>query len=147
MMRRIYKFLHLRADVKILLIKSFLLLSAIRLGLWILPFKKLRYFLTNRGRGSTLPEASDKIQITDVIRAVTIASRYVPSASCLTQALAVIVLLNGFGHRAQLRIGVAKDLDGKLEAHAWVEMGGEIILGEQGDLSRFNVLSPQTEIL
>ena len=147
MRRRIYRFLQLATEVKILLIKSLFLLSAIRLGLWLLPFQKLRHLLIKKGQGATFSGGSDQIQIANVVRAVTIASRYVPSASCLTQALAVIVLLNGFGHRAQLRIGVAKDLDGKLEAHAWVEMGGEIILGEQGDLSRFNVLSPQTEIL
>jgi hypothetical protein len=147
MRRRIYKFLHLQTDVKILLFKSFLLLSTIRLGLWILPFQKLRHVLAKRHKISIYPEGNDRKQIKNVVWAVTLASRYVPSASCLTQALAVIVLLNGVGHRAQLRIGVAKGTDGKLEAHAWVEMSGEIILGEQGDLSRFSVLSPQTEIL
>jgi|ERR1044072_1022889 hypothetical protein len=147
MMRRINRFLLLHADVKILLIKSWFLLAAIRLGLWILPFQKVRTLLVKNGRDSRFTKPPDQKPILSVVWAITRASRYVPSATCLTQALALIVLLNGFGHQAHLRIGVTKGMDGRLEAHAWVEMGGKILLGDQGDLSRFRVLSPQTEIL
>jgi hypothetical protein len=41
------------------------------------------------------------------------------------------------GHPAALRIGVAKDGDGTLEAHAWVETGGSVIVGHLRDLARF----------
>jgi hypothetical protein len=146
-MRRINKFFHLMSDEKSLFIKSMFLLYLIRLGLWILPFQKLRILLTKEGKVTIPTENSHQRQVKNVARAVTAASRYVPSATCLTQAMAVIVLLNRRGHRAQLRIGVAKGLNGQLEAHAWVEMRGQIIIGYQGDLSRFSVLSPQTEIL
>lgn len=53
-----------------------------------------------------------------------------------------MALLSEFGQSANLKIGVAKSLVGKLEAHAWVESGGEIVIGDLPDLSRYRVLSP-----
>lgn len=67
-------------------------------------------------------------------------SRYVPAASCLTQALAMLVLLNRFGHSSELRIGVVKNDADRLKAHAWVECEGKIVIGSRMDLSRYTVL-------
>ena len=67
-------------------------------------------------------------------------SRYVPAATCLTQALATRVLLSRLGQPAHLRIGVAKSKKGQLQAHAWVESQGKIIIGDQPDLSRFAIM-------
>jgi len=64
----------------------------------------------------------------------------VPAASCLTQALAMLVLLDWFGHSSELRIGVAKNGADRLKAHAWVECEGKIVIGRRMDLSRFTVL-------
>jgi hypothetical protein len=65
----------------------------------------------------------------DVGLAVTRASRLVPGATCLPQALTVVWLLRARGHRASMRIGVKRGETGKLIAHAWVECGGRIIIG------------------
>lgn len=62
--------------------------------------------------------------------AISAAARRVPRASCLTQALAGTLLLAVHGHAATLRVGVAKDPDGRLQAHAWVESEGRTILGD-----------------
>jgi hypothetical protein len=61
--------------------------------------------------------------------AVVVVSSYVPAASCLTQALAAQALLARRGCPAQLQIGVARGAHGQLEAHAWVEVAGQAILG------------------
>jgi len=53
----------------------------------------------------------------------------VPRASCLTQALAAAILLARHGYPATLRLGVAKNPDGSLRAHAWIESGGQTMLG------------------
>jgi hypothetical protein len=71
---------------------------------------------------------------------VTLASRCVPSATCLTQALAGQVLLSRHGHPASLRIGVARSAAGEFQAHAWVECHGRIVIGGAQTLSRFTPL-------
>jgi hypothetical protein len=77
---------------------------------------------------------------------VRVASSYVPAATCLTQALTTVKLLTKFRQPANFRIGVAKNEEGKLEAHAWVESCGLIVTGDLPDLSRYTVLSPLSEV-
>lgn len=60
--------------------------------------------------------------------AVQAASRYVPDAACLVQALAAQVLLARNGYQSDLRIGVALE-QGVLQAHAWVESQGKVLIG------------------
>ena len=122
-MQHVRNFLHLPSADRRLLIQSVFLLGAIRVGLWLLPFKTLRQFVA-RAAQVTAQVPADR-----VTWAVTVASRYVPGASCLTQALATQVLLGRFGHPTSLRIGVARGAGGELQAHAWVESRGRIVLG------------------
>jgi hypothetical protein len=46
-------------------------------------------------------------------------------------------LLNWYGYASELRIGVAKGEQGELEAHAWVEYQGKVIIGGLSTLSRY----------
>jgi hypothetical protein len=77
-----------------------------------------------------------------VARAMRLTSRLVPGATCLTQALAAQILLGQRGYHLQLRIGVAKDGGGRLEAHAWLESQGMVVIGQSADPSRFTPLPP-----
>jgi hypothetical protein len=68
------------------------------------------------------------------------AARFVPGATCLPQALAAEAILRRQGHPADLRLGVKRGDDG-VEAHAWVESYGRVIVGEgDGALDRFEPL-------
>jgi Transglutaminase-like superfamily len=67
--------------------------------------------------------------------AVRLASRYVPGATCLPQALATHILLSRCGHQSCLHVGVASMQ--KFEAHAWVECDGNVVVGEREKLDRF----------
>ncbi|HEX8917868.1 MAG TPA: lasso peptide biosynthesis B2 protein, partial [Chloroflexota bacterium] len=62
-------------------------------------------------------------------RAVVGASRSIPRASCLTQAIAGRWLLASYGHPSQVHIGAARDNDGRLELHAWLDCNGTIVIG------------------
>jgi hypothetical protein len=85
------------------------------------------------------------ISIERVVWAVNVVSRYMPGGvKCLARALATQRLLAQQGYFTQLRIGV-KNLKGKLEAHAWVENNGEVVIGEVPNLSEFTAL-PALEI-
>lgn len=67
-----------------------------------------------------------------IIWAVEGASRCVPMATCLTQAIAAMLLVRLFGERAQFCLGVAPTEAGALRAHAWLECEGYPILGGGG---------------
>ena len=73
--------------------------------------------------------------------AVKAASRRMPfTATCLVQALALRMLLSRQGYDPHLRLGVAKDGDDRLEAHAWLEMDGQVLIGGEAG-GRFVPLS------
>jgi hypothetical protein len=120
-----------------LLIQATSLLAAIRLGLRVLPFATLRTLLARLARtrhgtdGQRDGTARDR-----TIWAVETASRHFPAIStCLTQALAIHVLLARQGCKSILRIGVKRDTDGKFIAHAWLEKDGIILIGGAGHRS------------
>ena len=90
------------------------------------------------------PSATEGIPSIDrICWAVRIASRYLPRASCLTQPLAASFLLQRRGQPTTLRVGVAKNVRGHFEAHAWLENDGQIIIGgSDTELKRFTSLAP-----
>ena len=73
--------------------------------------------------------------------AVTVTSRCVPGATCLTQALAAELLLRWTGYRGRLHIGVSKLANGRLLAHAWLMHEDNIIIGG-GEHGNFSPLPP-----
>src|SRR5262245_954482 len=104
-------------------------LWAIRLGLWLLPFQTLRRLLD---RASLMSPVSELRSPGRIAWAVAAAARYVPRATCLTQAMAVEVLLRRNGHHARIHLGVARSRAKAFQAHAWVESRGKIVIGGAG---------------
>jgi hypothetical protein len=141
-MKRLHKFCRLPSQYRHLLVKSVLLLGVVRFGLWLLPFQTLRRLLAHTTRTHTALHGGEHAAVQQVVWAVTVASQYVPAATCLTQALATQVLLNRRGHPASLRIGVARGEVGEFQAHAWVECQGQVVIGAVQALSRFTPLPP-----
>ncbi len=135
---RLIKFLSLKRSEKILLLRAFLLLGIVQLALWFLLLKTIQKLLL--GTSSTIADIKFKKFAPDRIAwAVTIASSYVPRATCLTQALATQLLLANHGYHSNLQIGVAKgDID-QLEAHAWLECDGRVVMGGS-DIDRYTIL-------
>lgn len=137
-MKRLFRLLLLRPNSLWLLFKTFILLGLIRLGLWQLSFANLRKFLTFFSH--RISANSDRqVKVDCIVWAVNKSSQYMPGVKCLARALTTEVLMNQYGHQPQLRIGVAKRR-GKLEAHAWVESQGQVLIGQLQDLSQFSVL-------
>ena len=128
-MEQIRKFLNLSPLERRLLVRAGLWVAAMRLGLSFLPFPWLRNMIATTGEISVGPGQPHPDQKARVAWAITVAARYVPRATCLTKALAAQALLRQEGVPADLRLGVAKDRDGKFQAHAWLEQEGRIILG------------------
>jgi hypothetical protein len=124
LMGSLKSFMALHPQDRSLLLRALLLVAAVRACLFLLPFRTLQRLTANRNRRSR--------QIHPVARcawAVRAASRYVPAATCLTQALAAQALLAEQGYDSRIEIGVTKDEHGRFRAHAWLVCGEEIVIG------------------
>ncbi len=98
------------------------------LALRILPFKTLLALLQKLRK----PEGSAVVGSSSVPRLiwlVDVAGRFVPvKATCLEHALVLSWILGRRGIATTLRIGVCRQ-DRGIQAHAWLEREGEVILG------------------
>ena len=115
-----------QASTFAILIRAVLLVSAVRLALWSVPFRFVRRGVTALTRRP--PRRSHRLSVAQLSWAVRRVSPYVPRATCLTQALALHVLMRRAGLQSRVCIGVAKQ-GAQLESHAWVESQGKAWLG------------------
>ena len=118
------RFFRLSKSEWLLLVEAVTLVAIIRIGLWIFPYDRIRRYLqTLHPRPQKQPSPARIAQF------VSAASRLIPKTNCLTRALAADALLRWHGHDACLRIGVSKNSPNGILAHAWVESGGEVVIG------------------
>lgn len=141
-MNRLSKFLNLPSEDRKLLLNAALVLGAVRLALFFLPFSFLRAVLPTatrvlaRCRGATSPS------VDRLAWAVCLASRFVPRANnCLTRAVAARALFALWGEPTEVHLGVAKDVSGRLVAHAWLKYHGKVVLGGP-DVTAYTPLCP-----
>jgi len=137
--KNLREFFRLDGSERRFLLRIGLLLWATRLGLWLLPLPTLRRLLSILLPSKRIAETGSTT-IEKIIWAVRVSTRYVPVATCLTQALVTQALLVQHGEPAVLQIGVAKDPSGNLIAHAWVENRGCIVIGDSRELFRYTRL-------
>ncbi len=142
-MHRLARLSRLPAVERRLLIEATLLLGAIRPGLRLLPFPTVRRLLSRVAREPAGPSPAIPPSTEQIVWAVTVAGRYVPKVGtgvCLTEALAAQTMLARRKLPALLRIVLIKGEESRLQAHAWVESGGEVVIGGGPDLDRFTPL-------
>ena len=144
-MKTIAKFLQLSWRERWLLLKSWLLLATLRIALRFLPLQKLLRTAEWAGKPQSRLQGSRRESVDKITWAVRVAARRVPEASCLTQALASLILLGRRGHAAQLRVGVLRPAADTLQAHAWVEINDQVVIGGSSDLSSFAQFPRMTE--
>lgn len=136
-MPRLRKFVRLSAAEQRLLITAALLLAAMRLALWVLPFATLRRMVARLARTPSRARRGAPHSPERVGWAVQTAGRSMPACgNCLAQALTAHVLLRRLGYENRLRLGVARGAASPLEAHAWVESGGAVLVGA-GAVARY----------
>jgi hypothetical protein len=122
-----------------LAMKSIVLVAVVRLGLWVLPFRIVQRVCVRWGRASRSGRGS-AAGVREIAWAVRLAGRYVPLATCLTQALATQILLGRNGHAGEVHIGVALDPKLGFRAHAWVESQGEVLVGGSEEIDDYSPL-------
>ena len=108
-----------------------MLLAAVRLGLWIVPFASLRRWATRLARPRDTSPGAVPLPAERIAWAVSAAGRRVPGGGhCLARALTAQTLLARYGYPARLRIGVAHTTQQGFHAHAWVETRDGVVLRE-----------------
>ncbi len=138
-MSALSRFVQLPPKRQALLLRAWVVVAGYRLALTALPFRHVRHVAAVSGRRGTRVRAGPPA-VDDLSWAVSAASRRVPRATCLTQALALQTLLARQSLASDLHIGVARDGDGRFEAHAWLEAEGRVLIGG-GELERFTPLA------
>ena len=138
-MKRLIKFWNLPENERWLLVSALIHLSAVRVGLWVLPLESL----LRRIQTSQVSKTCDVLWKPErVAWAIRVVSRYLPgTGNCLVQSLAAQTMLARRGYSSHLRIGVAKDEGGQFKAHAWVECDGKIVIGGAG-ASQYRTFPP-----
>jgi hypothetical protein len=125
------KFLRLETTQKRLHLRAALLLAAVSVALRFTTRSVVQncLLLPRSGRRPRNPTTRPDI----IALAIARAARHIPGATCLVQAETLCWLLRREGYDSVLQIGVQPPSAGRLEAHAWVECEGEIILGNSVD--------------
>ncbi|BDZ71687.1 lasso peptide biosynthesis B2 protein [Methanobacterium petrolearium] len=123
----ISSFIKLSSQDKMVAIESLFWVMEVRFMLWLFPFS----FVQKRVQkiASYFSRSDMKVPMNRIRFMIHMASRYVPRATCLVQALAGYILFSKYGYHTLIKIGVSNE-DGVFEAHAWLEYGENVVLGE-----------------
>jgi hypothetical protein len=124
-------------------LSALLLLVSIRIGLWVFPFRWMQTLGSRASDRSISSRSSSTFQtesIPALMQVIQRVARWVPAATCLTQALSAQILLARGGHRSVLRIGVIRGSTSGIKAHAWIEKDGRIVIG--GDVPGMSEFRP-----
>ena len=110
----------------------------VRAALTLLSYSRLKSWLPSAARLPPAPQAEQARCAWAIARA----ARFVPRATCLTQALAGQWLLARKGYGSRVMIGVRRGQGLSVAAHAWLRVGDEVVLGgDTEDLSAFTELT------
>lgn len=132
-MRRLKRFLELSGAERRMLMRVGGVVAATRAALWMVPAHMARRVAAQAAAGAVG-------SVEQLVWAVRVVSRYLPGATCLTQALAAQALLARSGFPSKVEIGVARDEGRRIRAHAWVVCYGQVVLGGP-QASQYNSLT------
>ena len=125
------KFIALSQGERRMLVKAFLLLPAVHLGLRVLGYSRLLRVIETwtplRSTAGVAAEQDQRMRAREVARIVSIAAaRGLYRATCLRRSLALLWFLRRESIESTIRFGV-RTSGGRLVAHAWVESNGMVI--------------------
>lgn len=126
---------------KLFLLYIFVLLGIVRLVLLIVPFRRIAPLLGAHMVESPYDDMSENIYVRRVGWAVAIISRHTLwESKCLVQAVTGKILLRHYCLSNTLYLGVAKDENRNMIAHAWLRSGDIVATGNLG-AQKFTIVS------
>lgn len=139
-MSAVRKFWRLSGADRRLLLEAAVWLAAYRVALWVLPWERVAALRSSREKSP-----AGQISVERLEWAVRAAGRRIPTANCLTAALALHHLMSRAGYDSTIHIGVAKTAARGFEAHAWVEHDGVTLLSSATEIAHYaRLLALQT---
>lgn len=115
---------------------SLIVVLIVRLGLWLTRYQRLRAALVRPCPPD--PQPGRRVTVARIAHAVERIARLVPDASCLTQTISCQAILSWKGIPSTITMGLKKDGEGALKAHAWLSWNGQVVLeGNEGTLLDF----------
>lgn len=131
--RRITKIFSISWYERCLLLEAFILTGIFRFAILFLSFNKIAR-LSGKYKEESSSHVNDieREKIKKISWAVAKISIYTPwESKCLVKALTAQIMLSKRNISSTLYLGVAKDDNNKLLAHAWLRSGAEIITGNE----------------
>lgn len=129
MLKLIFKYLQISWSDKWLVLYVFILLAIVRSVLLLVPFRYITVYLGKHMEESPCVEGNGDF-IKRVGWAIQVASKYTPwESKCLVQAITGKVLLRHRRLQNTMYLGVAKDRDNQMIAHAWLRSGNKLVTG------------------
>ena len=127
-----------------MVLKALLVVMTIKVLLRFFSFEKVVKLTDRKPSAPKMKKAAPIDRYTSqIVRAVrAVARRFLGDKPCLPQALAVKYLLARAGKASDLRIGVIKNAENNLDAHAWLEVDGDVIIGGRRMSQSFVKLNP-----
>lgn len=138
-LRKIRKVLRFSPSDISLTIKIFYALIFMRLYMNHHSFKKVLDRVKKQSKDIN-PRVSEK-SASHICQLISRCADALPSSfSCLPRALVAYVLCRRYGHHVVIKIGTRRLLPGApVEAHAWIEEGGTLIMGGLAGLGKFSI--------
>ena len=135
-MKLLVRFVKLPVKQKLLFGEAFIVLGTSRFIIWKLKFKQLAHLLGKVNQETVESEEGiDSEQVQLIGATIKILSRYTPwKSNCLVQAYAGKRMLTRRKLGCTIYLGVAKDHDGTMIAHAWLRCGTTYVTGGNGSL-------------
>ncbi|MDT0577030.1 lasso peptide biosynthesis B2 protein [Croceicoccus sp. F390] len=119
-----------------LLARSLIVVAVIRTALTLTSYRAVSRHILLRHT------AQQRRSVPVIVWGVKHASRIIPKAHCLTRALAVQYMLARQGDVSTVRVGVAQDAQGRVEAHAWALYDDQVLIGGfEEDIGRFTPIA------
>lgn len=117
---------------KVMLIEALILTGIVRFSILFIPFSKLARRIGKYKEESTkqLSDREKYIVYNVAWSVVAIAKRTPWESKCLVKALTAQIMLKQRKISSTLYLGVSKDNEKKLKAHAWLRCGEDIITGD-----------------
>lgn len=129
--RRIATLFIMKWENKRVLIEAFFLTALVRIMILLIPLKKYQKYLGIYAQETTYEINIDEYRtIKRISWAVNLVCRYTPwKSKCLVQAITAQNMLRSRNLSSTLYLGVSKDKNNSMRAHAWLRSGKVLVTG------------------
>ncbi len=134
---KLVSFFRLESNEKLVFFQSLYWLWYFRVRLHHMPFNSLIQKAKDKSNHCLLKSKPTNLTVNRAAWFVNRATHFVPDTTCLVVAFAGKVVLSIHGHETTLVIGVKKGDSNEILSHAWLEHGGQIIIGNLGDIDQY----------